>query len=112
MMPEIRSATACECATPSVRSRPEPPPQKRFGSGASTATPASPAWTAWFGKSKKDCPPSPCRSTFRPRVPVALAVWAPPVTPESAVNWSAGAETLKRRGRPLGIVRYYDLICT
>lgn len=39
---------------------------------------------------------------FSPKSPAALASWVAPVTPESVVNWSAGAETLKRRGRPLG----------
>jgi hypothetical protein len=48
---------------------------------------------AWLGKSKKDWPPSPWRSIFKPAAPVEFVVEAP-VTPEETVNWFAGALVL------------------
>lgn len=96
-----RSATAWECATPSVRWSPLPPPQKRFGSGAKATTPRVLACTAWFGKSKKDCPPSPCSSMLMPSALWSPAAAVPPVRPEVVVKRLAGAETLKRIGRLL-----------
>ena len=59
----------------------------------------------WFGMSKKDCPPSPCNSTFAPMVPLPL-VAAAPGTPDAGRNWSAGAAILKRIGKPLVHVSY------
>jgi hypothetical protein len=70
--------------------------------GARTTTPMSPCWTAWLGKSKKDWPPSPCKRTLIPLGPWAPGSAAAPGTPEAVVNWSAGAEILNRRSRPLG----------
>lgn len=100
--PRTRSFTAAAWGTPSVRSRPAPPPQKRFGSGARTATPARPALTPWLGKSKNDWPPSPWRRTLRPSGPRVFGGEAAPGTEERAVKEVAGALTLKRRGRLLG----------
>lgn len=61
----------------------------------------SPCWTAWLGKSKKDWPPSPWRRTLIPFGPCAPGCAAAPGTPDAVVNWSAGAEILNRRSRPL-----------
>jgi len=68
--------------------------QARTGKGV-------PPNTYWLGKSKKDCPPSPCNRTFKPAVPVELAVAVPPVTPEAAMKELAGALILYRIERPL-----------
>lgn len=100
----IKVFTAAACGTPSVRLRPDPPPQKRFGSGARTTTPMRLLCTAWLGKSKNEVPPSPWRRTFRPAAAVLLVVVfeAPaPGTPDAAVKAFAGALILYRMESPL-----------
>jgi hypothetical protein len=69
------------------------------------------AWTFWLGISKKDWPPSPCRRMLAPSVPSA-EVAAAPGTPEVVRNWSAGAEILKRIGRPLLEMRLVQSLVT
>jgi hypothetical protein len=61
--------------------------------------------------SKKDWPPSPWRRMLAPSVPSA-EVAAAPGTPEVVRNWSAGAEILKRIGRPLLEVESVKVIWT
>jgi len=55
--------------------------------------------TAWLGKLKSNCPPSPWSRIFSPEVPVAFAAAVAPVTPEPAVNGVARTLILYRIGQ-------------